>query len=270
MTQDQKLILLYETAMKYLYEIKPDAINDEEMARYFFIKKCNSKAEILERMLFALSEHSYASIINYNKRKDAFREIFLNYDANAILSSYTPETLLNRFAERLAINIERPNSIFSKYAKTVIDTCKFINGFANENDFDKHVQPYLSSVEDQIRLADQIASAIYNCGFTLACNALKDLGYIEYAKPDTHIISILHTFSLCDNKPKSAFRIILEMARAVGDTPFNVDRIFWMIGSGDFYLHETKVKTKNAFISRAKALLEQKRLCPIFVPCFML
>ena len=258
MTEEQKFSLIYNTAKKYLYEIKPAAITDEEMEKeYFDIKKFSSMADILKRMLSALSEHSYASIINYNKRKDAFQEIFFNYDIYEIIKSYTPETLISRFEEMLSLNVQRPNSIFAKYAKTAINACEFLSDFADEKAFDKYVQQYLSSVDEKIKLANLLASKIYNCGFTLACNCLKDLGYTGFAKPDTHLISIFHAFSLCENKPESVFRAILKMADIVGDTPFNIDRIFWLIGSSYFYKHEMKIGIKDVFIDRARGQINE-------------
>ena len=47
------------------------------------------------------------------------------------------------------------------------------------------------------------------------------------------------------------------MADIVGDTPFNIDRIFWLIGSGYFYKQEKKIGIKDVFIDRARGLINE-------------
>ena len=62
----------------------------------------------------------------------------------------------------------------------------------------------------------------------------------------------------------------MKMADIVGDTPFNIDRIFRLIGSDSFYTHEIKIEIKDVFIDRAMGLINEQPLCTLFIPHPML
>jgi len=68
------------------------------------------------------------------------------------------------------------------------------------------------------------------------------------------IIEIFHALGLCEENDRAAYRAVVEMAEATGDTPFNVDRTFWLIGSGKFFHHDNKKSkgiSKKEFINIA-------------------
>lgn len=73
--------------------------------------------------------------------------------------------------------------------------------------------------------------------YTLACDFIKELGYDQYGKPDVHVRTILVAAGLL--KPlDSEFKcqkVITEIADAAGHTPYYVDKVIWLIGSGNFY-----------------------------------
>ena len=69
---------------------------------------------------------------------------------------------------------------------------------------------------------------------------LKELGYLDYAKPDIHIIELFKASYLV--KPKASnyevFKAVIRVSENVGTTPYDVDKLFWLIGSGYFYDHK--------------------------------
>jgi len=83
-----------------------------------------------------------------------------------------------------------------------------------------------------------------------------DIGYTSFAKPDVHL-KALHELDLSPSKDDyQVFAAILRVARSVGVTPFQVDRVFWLIGSGKFYLENPKVTAggqRDNFIAYAKS-----------------
>ena len=96
-----------------------------------------------------------------------------------------------------------------------------------------------------------ISSKISGIGFALACDLLKELGYTYYPKPDVHMIDVFHGIGLCEKDPISVFETIERIAtdcRTVDDsvTPYKVDKVFWLICSGNFYKENLSIKRHKA------------------------
>jgi thermostable 8-oxoguanine DNA glycosylase len=109
-------------------------------------------------------------------------------------------------------------------------------------------------------LPSMLSKTINGFGFALACAFLKDLGYHKYAKPDTHLKAIFTALGL--SRSQDDFEVhdaIVRVADHVGVTPYAVDMLFWLIGSGDFYLDGIKIgRQKEKFIEYARSRLD----CP--------
>ncbi len=96
--------------------------------------------------------------------------------------------------------------------------------------------------------------------FPLACDFLKELGYLNYGKPDVHIRDIFSATGLLSEKSSNyqVLKAITRVSENVEETPYNVDKLFWLIGSGYFYNHteignqgRTK-RLKDSFIEYMK------------------
>ena len=82
-----------------------------------------------------------------------------------------------------------------------------------------------------------------------------------------HVKDIFGSLWLC---PPGAgdyeeFKAVGRLARNAGVTPYNVDKLFWLIGSGYFY-HNPEIglngkigRRKKQFIETAHTVLEQSR-----------
>ena len=86
-----------------------------------------------------------------------------------------------------------------------------------------------------------ISTKIRGIGFALACDTLKELGYLSYPKPDVHLIEVFSQIGLSNEHPISVFETIVEMAYVCKDidpesSPYKLDKIIWLICSGKFYL----------------------------------
>jgi hypothetical protein len=111
-----------------------------------------------------------------------------------------------------------------------------------------------------------LAQEIDGFGFALACDFLKGLGYENFAKPDVHIKNIFWALGLCpvDSSDYEIFKAVVRMAGNARVTPYNVDKLFWLIGSG--YFHDDRYIGKNGKIgSRKKEFIgmAQPRLEPM-------
>lgn len=93
-------------------------------------------------------------------------------------------------------------------------------------------------------------------GFALACDALKELGYTEYPKPDRHMKDILSGLGLCGKDEIEVFETLVGMANTLGITPYRLDKVLWLVSSGNFYLEGVQAQgRKRELIASARDAL---------------
>jgi len=85
-------------------------------------------------------------------------------------------------------------------------------------------------------------------GFALACDFLKENGYPKFVKPDLQIKYIFTSLKL--SKPQSddyeVFKDVVRFSESINEVPYVVDKLFWLVGSGYFYLYGIRIKTDTA------------------------
>ena len=254
-----KMEEIYKKAEEFLNEITPSKLRGKELEKYFNVeKKFKSKNEILSRLLASLQNKQMATnVIGFWKdnRQPIFENIFLNYDSDAILNTYKKEdSLFDCFTKHFyPKNAESNRNLWRLYAKSVISACKFISKFKDEKDFDKFVNLFSYNEFSSAALPMVLEKEIFGLGLALACDFLKELGYTQYPKPDVHIKEIFHTFDFCEDNDYSAYKAVIEMAGIVKETPYKVDKIFWLISSGNYYIDGEKIPgNKENFIETIK------------------
>ena len=252
---------IYSVAKSLLVDNAP--ISDEELKRYFDVKRTyQTKNDILQGLLGSLqNKQMQRNVIGFSstKRTDTFRKVLCGFDAGAILTTYAnDEALFKQFCIYFTIgNRDSKDNSFRKYARSVLSACIFIEKFDHPDDFTRFVELFSYNELSSAALPLVLAHEIYGLGFPLACDWLKELGFSEYPKPDVHIKQIFHALGLCDNNDYSAYKAVIEMAKATGDTPFNVDRTFWLIASGKYFLHDKKVPSRKDEIISIMLLQEE-------------
>ena len=98
-----------------------------------------------------------------------------------------------------------------------------------------------------------LAAETEGIGYPLACDFLKELGFVDYGKPDVHVIDIFVGIGICKKgaSPYHVQKIISQIAMETDVSSYNVDKLFWLIGSGKFYKHPEI--GNNGLIGRKKA-----------------
>ena len=95
----------------------------------------------------------------------------------------------------------------------------------------------------------------------MACDTLKELGYLDYPKPDVHLIEVFSQLGLSKKEPVSVFEAIVEMADVCKEvdpesSPYKLDKIIWLICSGRFYHDDISVgRHKDDFIETVRVKL---------------
>jgi len=242
MQRDTKL---YEAACDYLNRIKPDGVNLED---YFYgdNKDYQSLEEIFIRFITSAQNYQrMPNVIAFEKREEDIARILFGYDIQKI-AELSEETLYKQF--RLWFNVTTPDSkrnSWYKWSCSVIDSAKFVSGFKDAADFDEFVKRFDYNAVSRMALPLLIQARVRGVGFALACDLLKELGYTNYPKPDIHMIDVFNSLGLCDRDPISAFEAIGRMADECRVTPYKVDKVFWLICSGNFYKEKPPIKIKG-------------------------
>lgn len=189
-------------------------------------------------------------------------EALSNFDPFDILERYErdPSKLQNHIVE----NTKRPRdlrltdkSIWPRYCRSIISGALFVSQFPTGKDFHGFASLFQDSVAAIPALPLLISKEVYGFGFALACDFLKEIGYLDYAKPDTHLKGILSGLHLCQTRDDyDVFKAVVRIAKHVGVAPYAVDKVFWLIGSGRFYRVNLNVgRHGNQFIEWAQPRL---------------
>lgn len=219
----------------------------------------------MERLCGTLQNYqSMPNVIGFYVKKErakGFRKILFDYDEVRILNAYNSyEELRNAFAKEFNIDessFERKNNSWTKYSKAILSACSFMNQFKDAEDFNTFVGLFSYNEATAVALPLVLEREIYGLGFALGCDFLKEIGYGQYPKPDVHLIGIFHALGLCENDQLSCYKAIIRMANTVKETPFRVDKVFWLIGSGNFNSdsYEGEIKPRReSFIEHMEEL----------------
>jgi len=168
-------------------------------------------------------------------------EAVCRYDHTALLQRYNgdPKELLDYIVTNVKANdILRltDRSIWPRYCRSIISSASFLSRFNTTKEFHDFVQFFHDNDVALPALPLMISKEVYGIGFALACDFLKEIGYQNYAKPDVHLKRILPALNLCDSSDEyMVFKSVVRIAKNANNTPYAVDKIFWLIGSGYFY-----------------------------------
>jgi len=146
-----------------------------------------------------------------------------------------------------------PRSIWPQYCTTILYAAQFMTQFEKPDDFYNWVDFFDSDSRARAALPMLLGNEIKGLGFALACDFIKGLGYVNFAKPDVHLRDIFIGLNLCPPKANyyQVFKAVIRLAKNAGVTPYKADKLFWLIGSGYFY--DDKYIGNNGRVGNYKA-----------------
>ena len=265
---DKKLEIV-RLAYDYLLSkegITPEIIEENLIPQY---NKPKSMNDIFKRFCESaqnrqmLSKVIGSSIGGFNN----FSNVLFNFDPYSVVENYQvneSSKLFKNITEKLRPKgqlRDTAKSIWPQYCQSIIDSAYFLSKFKNPNDFYKWVDYFANDYKSKPALPLLISIEVTGIGFSLACDLLKELGYTNFGKPDVHLIYIFKELGLIEND-KNQLKLNINVLRAIDDiaeknnvNSFNVDRIFWLIGSGDFFLSNPKTnigRNREDFVKNVK------------------
>lgn len=263
-------LIIYQFAKSYLENMIKNYSID---LNSYFIGDNKGVLSLREVFIgFVSSAQNYQSmpnIIQFNTneiRRKKIGEILCDFDYTRIKDK-SPENLYYIFRDAFSVNSKdsKRNSWY-KWSCAIVDSAKFVSDFADKEDFDSFVELFNYNVTTRMALPLLISKKIRGIGFALSCDLLKELGYINYPKPDVHLMDVFSALKLSENEPISTFEAIVRMAdeckTLTNDssiTPYKVDKTIWLICSGKFYLERPELslgRHKERFIKQALSLLD--------------
>lgn len=217
-------------------------------------KELTSLADAYELLLNILQDFNrYPNVIKFSERNDKIKSILDNYNLEYI-ASLQPEDLLAKFKTEFKFD---KDAMWLRYTKGVISGAKFMCSFKDFNEFKSTFDSF--NVNDMTREAFALflSKKIDNMGFAIACNWLKELGYYQYAKPDTHTKDICDALGLAPKDDDLAcFEAMVRVSKDAGVEAYKVDKVWWLICSGNFYRYNILLpnpgQRKEQFLSELK------------------
>ena len=201
-----------------------------------------------------------------------------------VLFRFDPEKVLRKYDndwEKLLDDIQREihptgkirrtnRSIWPQYCRTILSGAEFISQFVSAADFFEWVDFFDQDNRARPSLPMLLSREIFGFGFALGCDFLKEMGYVNFPKPDVHLRDIFQGIGLCVEKPDdyTLFKSIIRVSLHAQVTPYNADKIFWLIGSGYFY-DDPQIgnngrigSNKKEFVEKTKAKIAQQSHAP--------
>jgi hypothetical protein len=256
-------IVVYKLAQEYLLSFEPVT---EEMLRQYVDsadnpKGINSIADVYQQLVrSAQNANMKASVVGGALGGiERLGPVLCDFDPVKTRAKYgdNSEQLLKDIVTVLkpAGQIRRtPKSIWPQFCKSVLSAAEFLSQFSSVEDFVSWVNHFDKDDRARPALPMLLANEVHGIGFPLACDFLKELGYLDFCKPDVHLKKILPALHLSkSNNDYAIFKAIVRIARSNDTKPYTVDKIFWLIGSGNFYDSEIKIgKHGNDFVDFVK------------------
>jgi hypothetical protein len=210
----------------------------------------------LNRRLLSSAQNTgrLSKIIGGKKGLELIRPHLFGFDPKRITSRFDnrSDDLFAHLKDKLQLNDINEDSTGSwpKYCRTILSSAKFLNEFGDADEFFKWARSIYRNKHSLDALPMLLESKVYGIGYALACDFLKELTFTKYGKPDIHMCDIFHGIGLSDRDVYRVQKEIFDQAKAAKVSAYNVDKVFWLIGSGNLYKH--KKLGKNGNIGRMK------------------
>jgi hypothetical protein len=242
--------VLFETAKKFLLERIPNEdrkrILDEHLNVPDTSNTPKSLVQLYNRILIsAQNAHMMSGVIGKSiGGVDKLAGVLCGFDPTAVWKKYGDDhaALLAEIRQKLNPDgkvLTNKNSLWPKYCKAALSGAAFLNQFEDGKAFYKWANHLYQDEHSVLALPFIIDAEIDGIGFALACDFLKDIGFTGYGKPDVQIKHIFCGVGLISDKASSyqVLKIIRRIAANNGVSPYCVDKLFWLIGSGKLDAH---------------------------------
>lgn len=259
----------YRLARRFL--LKTEGVTEAMVEEHLSVPECHRPATLSGVFAhLAFSAQNYWGLPHVIGCKlgpngvDELAELLSDFDPAAVVEEYGDdwEGLLDRIDAEFFPGEPRergPRSAWRKYCLAVLTGAKWLTQFEDANDFYRWVEGHDHNARKRFDLAHAIAAEVHGYGPALACDFVKELGFLNWSKPDVHLKKIFVGLGLAASEDNwTVFRAINRLARNVGVSPYHADKVFWLISSGRFYHNGVEVgRRRDRFIRYAAKRLDK-------------
>jgi len=239
---------LWTHAVKWL-ESNSGGLSKDELHSYFSPLKVppSSFEDLFREMLRSLTDAGMMKKVIVGampQRIDSLKDVTFGFSPERTYGHYLNDSraLLKDIKSRIGPTgkiRKRKKSLWPKYCKTILSTAKFLQQFAEVKDFYLWMDRMKGDSRLRVAIPLMLSEEVYGCGFALACNILIDLEYKEFGKPDRHVRRILEGagFSMPKASDYEVLKVMFQICDETQIYPFALDKALYLIGSGDYFLH---------------------------------
>lgn len=262
MVSDQKLKSLYTAAYEFLLsKIGPTAIEDK--LNHYRQHKVDTMPDLFWYLVNSLTNKvgMRATIGEI----DPLGDFLFYFDPHQTHAHYQDdwESLFRKIKSNHTppgpMNIKNKSSYWVLFCKGILSGAEFLSGFKTYRAFDEFVNSFAFNNLSIAVLPIVLDQEIYGFGFPLGCDWLKEIGYSNYGKPDTHTIDILFGAGVAGSQDTyEIFKTMVRMSIVVGESVAVVDYLLWLIGSGKYVAENEKItRQKRAFLQELQPKLDK-------------
>lgn len=257
MDEDTRLKRIYEEAYNFLKNKVGESVLKKQLD-YYHNYKPDSIIDVFKQMIQSLkNKQGYA---NFIADIDQMNTILLEFEPKKIFEKFGSDwkklflEFREKFGQNYKMDIDNKRNAWVMYSRGVLSCSKFLSNFNSVKEFDDFVKSFFHNEFTIASLPMLLKEEIFGFGFPLACDFLKELGYVQYAKPDVHLKKIFMELNLVESDTDyEVFKKIVKIGLLVKQDPVIVDKVFWLIGSGNFIESDLKIgRQKSEFINQVK------------------
>ena len=142
------------------------------------------------------------------------------------------------------IDLDNNKSHWVIYAKSVLSAAHFLKRFKTAESFHEFVGSFYQDEYTRLALPLLLKEEIFGFGFALACDFLKESGYEQFVKPDTHLNDICRAAKISNsNTDFGVFKDVIAYCEKHKLVPYEFDKLIWLVGSGNLHLIGKKIPT---------------------------
>ncbi|WP_024859210.1 hypothetical protein [Ruminococcus albus] len=246
---DRRSYTIYMEATNYLYQ-HAIGLTESVLEEYFVNPR---KKELNEAFGVVISSAEdwhkpKARNIKYKERWNDIEKVVGNYKLSYVINTFKgdPHKLYSAFIENISLDDRQfTKDVWLSYANCICGMAQYLNQFKDAKEMYKYFDQF-KTPEEKIKLIKEISAKSHiiktktGWGFALSANWLKDIGMLDFCKPDIQIRNCLSSLGLCGKSDNAVFKTLVAIAEDSKKydktaSAFKIDRILWLIGSGDFY-----------------------------------
>lgn len=261
----------YALARAYVLARPAQGITEELLDHYVRPPRASltpaTMSGVFHRLLLSARNRNMMASVIPDAVVDSLGSVLGGFDPVEVTKRFaSPDHLLDTIIRDInpAGKLRRSRAgLWPLFSRATLSGARFLSQFADGAEFLAWVQTFDDDPRKRAALPLLLGQEVNGLGFALACDFLKELGFFNFAKPDVHVKAIVEGLHLVTESPSDylVFKVVARIAEHCGRTPYDVDKTFWLVGSGYFYDHRSlgrngRVETdRDEFIhGAAKAL----------------